>query len=74
MSQRYNEKVFEIYRYNDKNKEYKTVRLEKSNDGSFFLVAMAGTTGKDKVRVVVKLTDQELAYISMACEKAFKKM
>lgn len=59
----------EIFRYNQKTQEWKTLRIVRTIDGDIFFRAEEGVKGGNKKSIIFKLTEQELAYLGAKAMK-----
>jgi len=68
------QKRTELFRFNDKTGEWKKLTLQFTDDGCFFVMeeGRKGDKANNK-KLSVKLSAQEVAFLSMQLEKGFLK-
>ncbi len=64
----------ELFRYNDKTGEWKKLTIRFVDDGAFFSIEEGRKGDKENnKKVSVKLSEQEIAFLSMVLNKGFLK-
>jgi len=66
----------DIFHYNEKSKEYKTLSLSPVDDGSgcFISIINGSKSSNYKNRLTLKLSKQELAYLILEAKKIYDKL